>query len=442
MSSSNTPAADVDESEAVDSADPVIVVLTPDTASASERRERALAERAEKRQTILSRKRQLAKNRQAFGVTLMKIKNYQGAVLCFADACTLWKANPVCHCDLATAYLHLGRFPEAEVAASAALALDPKLVEARYTRAIARRGQGLLRAAIVDLETVLELDPANEAAKTALHDLNAALAVPESAAPESTLADYTAPVPTAPPLEMDDEGSDTSDANHTGSGVPCLFYNHGGCARSKDCKFSHATDEKSVRDDIGKNVCLYLLLDACKFGDKCIYSHDRSYLPTNTKAAWWEDEARVAEMRERIDKVKEEAKEKREEREKSRAAAKEKKGKRAEGGDVEGESSKDKKRKNKNKNRRGPGHVRGGSMGSFGGGGEFGGAPQFSPQHMVFPMGLGLGLPWNGGFVSPAPFAGGGGGFAALSQYDVGELAAQGVKPWDEDAQDVLAALR
>ncbi|KAJ7615826.1 hypothetical protein FB45DRAFT_1035005 [Roridomyces roridus] len=175
---------------------------------------------------------------------------------------------------------------------------------------------------------------------------------------------------------------------------------------------------------------LYLLLDACKSGDKCIYPHDRSYLPTDTKAAWWEDGARVAEIRVQIDQMKEQAKEKRgkrEEREKNRTA-KGKNGKK--------EASKDKKWKNKNKNRRGPGHVRDGSMGSFG-------APEFSPsQHLVFPVGLGLGLPWIGGFASPGTFAGGGGGFAGFSQYDIEELAAQGVKPWDEDAHDVLAALR
>lgn len=39
----------------------------------------------------------------------MKIKNYEGAAGCFAEACKLWRANPVAHCDLATAYLHLGR---------------------------------------------------------------------------------------------------------------------------------------------------------------------------------------------------------------------------------------------------------------------------------------------------------------------------------------------
>lgn len=49
-----------------DNADPVIVVLTADTATLAESRERALAERAAKRQAISSRKRTLSKDRQAF----------------------------------------------------------------------------------------------------------------------------------------------------------------------------------------------------------------------------------------------------------------------------------------------------------------------------------------------------------------------------------------
>ncbi|KAJ7627286.1 hypothetical protein FB45DRAFT_1029642 [Roridomyces roridus] len=307
MSSSSTPTADLEAPEALDTADPVIVVLAPDTVSA----------------TVS-----------------------EGALFC-ALPMSVRSGMPI-PCVIATS---------------------------RQRICISD-----------DLKTVLDLDPENEAAKTALHDLQAAIAIPT---PSDSSRLHRSP-PYGLSARDDDKDSDTSDANHTGLGVPCLFYNHGGCARGNDCKFSHAADEKSAWAHIGKNVSLYLLLDACKFGDKCIYSHGRSYLPTNTKAAWWEDEARVAEIRARIDK---------DERDE--------------------EASKDKKRKNNNKNRRGPRHTRDGSMGSFG-------APQFSPQHMVFPTGLGLGLPWIGGF----------------SQYDVEDLAAQGVKPWDENAHDVLAALR
>jgi hypothetical protein len=44
----------------------------------------------------------------------------------------------------------------------------------------------------------------------------------------------------------------------------------------------------------GRNVCIYYLLDMCKFGDvKCIYSHSKQYLDED---GWWNDESEV-EMR-------------------------------------------------------------------------------------------------------------------------------------------------
>ncbi|KAJ6583299.1 hypothetical protein B0H10DRAFT_1890149 [Mycena sp. CBHHK59/15] len=285
MSTSSSPAEG-------DNADPVIVVLTADTASIAESRERALKERASKRQVISSRKHLLSKERQEFGVTLMKIKNYEGAAKCFLDACNLWRSNPVCQCDLATAYLHLGRYEDAEAAATGALALDPKLVEARYTRAMARKGRGVIRGAIVDFESVLKLAEDNESAKAALTELRT-ISLDEDAA--DVAVDYEIPTVDADKLEVD-SGSDTSDANHTGNGVPCLFYNHQGCARGSTCKFSHGPDEKSVRDDLGKNVCLYHILGACKFGDaKCIYSHSKDCLPT--AHGWWNDAKKIAEVK-------------------------------------------------------------------------------------------------------------------------------------------------
>jgi hypothetical protein len=43
----------------------------------------------------------------------------------------------------------------------------------------------------------------------------------------------------------------------------------------------------------GRNVCIYFLLDSCKFGDaKCIYSHSKQYLDDE----WWhkEEDAEMA----------------------------------------------------------------------------------------------------------------------------------------------------
>ncbi|KAI9432268.1 hypothetical protein H4582DRAFT_2056832 [Lactarius indigo] len=44
--------------------------------------------------------------------------------------------------------------------------------------------------------------------------------------------------------------SDSSDFNHEGNGVLCRSYNHDGCKRGLECKFSHAPNYKSVRDPL------------------------------------------------------------------------------------------------------------------------------------------------------------------------------------------------
>jgi hypothetical protein len=49
--------------------------------------------------------------------------------------------------------------------------------------------------------------------------------------------------------------SDSSDWHHEGNGIPCRFYNHDGCTRGIDCRYSHAPDEKSVRD----RLCVFTM---------------------------------------------------------------------------------------------------------------------------------------------------------------------------------------
>ncbi|KAJ6488987.1 hypothetical protein C8R45DRAFT_993335 [Mycena sanguinolenta] len=390
MSATSSPGDPEPDHEAVEDNGDAIVVLTPDTATL----ERALAERAAKRQAVVSRKRQTAKDKQTFGVTLMKIKNYDGAAACFAEACKLWRANPVVHCDLATAYLHLGRFKDAEASASIALGLDPKLVEARYARAMARKGCGNVRGAIVDLTTVLELAPDNASAQAALRDLEAERDAPpastsasdppppatadeaaatsgegttasDEAAPAAdppaptdpsapaptepaasaadTEASYAHPLPTSPPVSHsalfdDDSASDTSDALHTGTGTgartPCLFYNTSSCKRGAACAFSHAPDRRSVRDGLGKNVCLYALVGLCKFGPKCIYKHGREALGPG----WWDEEEGTREMREKVEREREGRRRAREEKEKRGGGGGGGKGKKGRGGKGKGKA--------------------------------------------------------------------------------------------------------
>ncbi|KAG6881568.1 hypothetical protein C0993_000928, partial [Termitomyces sp. T159_Od127] len=170
------------------------------------------------------------------------------------------------------------RYVDAAHAATRALSFDPRSLEARFYRGVARLEQGLLPAAkigacprprprpsslltsrsLADFETVIAHDPVHVLAHSSLGRTLALLQAtklgthvlsPPPPPAEVSPVDYAFPRYEDPRLEIA-EPSDSSECNHTGNGVPCRFYNHAGCARGAACEFSHAPDEKSVRDDL------------------------------------------------------------------------------------------------------------------------------------------------------------------------------------------------
>ena len=44
--------------------------------------------------------------------------------------------------------------------------------------------------------------------------------------------------------------SDSSEYGHEGNGTPCRYLNRGGCKHGRKCRFRHAPDDKSVRDEL------------------------------------------------------------------------------------------------------------------------------------------------------------------------------------------------
>ena len=48
----------------------------------------------------------------------------------------------------------------------------------------------------------------------------------------------------------------------------------------------------------GRNVCNHWLLDECKFGQNCVYAHDKTYLPEN---GWWTNNITKRQMREKME---------------------------------------------------------------------------------------------------------------------------------------------
>lgn len=164
--------------------------------------------------------------------------------------------------------------------------------------------QRLLKPARIDFETVLEHDSSHFRARAALTEVNHFIASssqlgshdlgPNPVDEMVKSVDFGFPHYDGEALEIASV-SDSSDCNHVGNGIQCRFYNHDGCGRGTACTFSHAPDEKSVRDELGKNVCIYFLLDQCKFGTaKCIYSHAKEALP---KIGWWTSEEQIAKVK-------------------------------------------------------------------------------------------------------------------------------------------------
>ncbi|KAK0215077.1 hypothetical protein IW262DRAFT_1300314 [Armillaria fumosa] len=65
----------------------------------------------------------------------------------------------------------------------------------------------------------------------------------------------------------------------SGNSIACRFYNHNGCNKGDACAYLHAADSDSIQDSCGKNVCLHFLKGYCRFSNyKCHYSHSRDHL--------------------------------------------------------------------------------------------------------------------------------------------------------------------
>ncbi|KAI0065070.1 hypothetical protein BV25DRAFT_1989327 [Artomyces pyxidatus] len=245
---------------------------------------KSLAERAQRRAKNSKLKQQMADESKDAGNLLFRQGKYPEAIEMYEQAIVFNGPRPVYLLNLAAAYLKLDQYESAGLYATRALLHDPTLIKARYRRALARKGVGQLFAAKIDLETILKQDPNCAEAQTELQEIRNLLQNEPDRA-EEDISDDEYPSLDDPKVDLASM-SDTSDFAHEGNGIPCRFYNHAGCNKGRDCSFSHAPDPKSVRDDLGKNVCIFFLVGNCKFGDSCVYSHTRAYLPYGR---WWDD---------------------------------------------------------------------------------------------------------------------------------------------------------
>ncbi|KAI8976349.1 hypothetical protein BD414DRAFT_496656 [Trametes punicea] len=279
----------VSSSTAASSASPAVAIPQ----SPPRPREAEVMARAARRAGVREQKRKRAEALKEEGNTYFRKGEWAEAAERYHDAAMIAGPQPVYMSNLAAALLNLELWYMAESAASRALMHDPGHVKARFRRAVARKRLRYFDAAEADLQRILANEPSNITARTELESvrtLKRTMPSDEGSLKSSELYDDMS-------YELEEE-SDSEDFNHIGNGRPCKFYNHDGCARGTQCRFSHAPDGKSVRDELGRNVCIYWLLGECRFGDgRCVYAHDRTYLP---ERGWWTDEEWIAGLKDAI----------------------------------------------------------------------------------------------------------------------------------------------
>jgi hypothetical protein len=103
---------------------------------------------------------------------------------------------------------------------------------------------------LLDFETVLQVDPNCHEARVELEIVRQLWMSGEGEETGNGSSTDECPSLDAKKLEDLSSQSDSSDYGHEGNGIPCRFYNHDGCKKGNNCPFSHAPDEKSVRDEL------------------------------------------------------------------------------------------------------------------------------------------------------------------------------------------------
>lgn len=259
----------------------------------------AVLERRKIREANAKRRGEGLEALKADGNEAFKSGDYKKAAALYGSAIEKYGRKAVLCSNLAAALYKLELWKDADWAATLALKANPKMTKARFRRAMARKASRRWEAAVQDLQTIVKSDPTFKEAAT---ELAIVLPIADRAfeQDEDDEDDYNYIVPGHPgwptpgpqndPTEPDSD-SDTEDCRHKGNGIACYFYNHSKCTRGQDCSFSHAPDDKSVRDELGRNVCIHYILGNCKFNDAvCIYCHDKTYLPAS---GWWTEQAKI-----------------------------------------------------------------------------------------------------------------------------------------------------
>ncbi|KXN88552.1 Serine/threonine-protein phosphatase 5 [Leucoagaricus sp. SymC.cos] len=405
-----------------------------------------------------------AKELSRLGDEMVAKGDYTQACRLYSDAIQMWNTNVELYIKLATGCVKNRQYEQAAFTATRALTMSPKTIEARYQRGLARFEQKLFKAALIDFETILKHAPDHTLAATAIENVNACLASANlkttemkstSSAEEKIQENVVASgkgeeeksaeedvdeeeldfeFPRHEEVELDlAELSDSEKCRHVGNRVPCRYYNRGkmGCTRGSQCAFSHAPDEKSVRDNLSRNVCLYLLLGTCRYENRCVYSHDKEWL-SSTKG-WWTDSAQIERMKSLVALAKKNARAQREldRHLQTQSQTHHQQQRQLAQGQGHDRSRRSNRRTNSTDNTpnatgNGKGHAQ--------------------RRHQINTSSTrqkkwGQSGPASRTFHDPATQLEERINNLGFTQVEVEELLCQGVKPWDDDAQDVLQAL-
>ncbi|KII94325.1 hypothetical protein PLICRDRAFT_695334 [Plicaturopsis crispa FD-325 SS-3] len=258
----------------------------------------AVAKREEKRRIKAEICANDAEKLKKQGNTAFRSGDFVNAAHFFALALDLCPTRSIYASNSAAAWLKLEDYPRAESVATMALCIDTNNIKARYRRGVARKNMCQYKGAMLDFEAVKEVLPTGNDAEIQYTEASKLYLSGASVDHSVSIEDAMYPRLASKGMFADDEDihSNSSDCEHEGNGLPCRDYNHDGCRKGAACAYSHAPEEHSMRDKLGKNVCLYYLLGECKFEDaECKRSHDKRFIPNQ---AFWNDPTSVAEARE------------------------------------------------------------------------------------------------------------------------------------------------
>ncbi|KAF7302086.1 hypothetical protein MIND_00775300 [Mycena indigotica] len=257
----------------------------------------SLASRAAARKIVSDRKQANAEKHYDKATGLFNDGKYEAALKSLQDACVTFKTLPKYVLKMASTFMKLERYEQAIDMATFHIAIDRNQnnISARFLRATAFIREHQYAEAAVDLILCKRSRPEALEVTDAIEQLHQLWDVDKDyfeRNPEYANANavHTIMATCTANYDLDCE-SDTEDSRHIGNGKPCKNYNKGApCTSGSKCNFRHAVDDRSVRDQLGRNVCLNFLLHECS-KPKCPYAHFKANLPIN---GWWNKSEYVA----------------------------------------------------------------------------------------------------------------------------------------------------